>query len=194
MISDTHTGHTGHAGAQGHTGTRITQTYCTGTGRSLSGYLTIRIPKYPKTFSRYLDLPGQSTPAICVSTRWQNGHYPVNNPDGAGANRIHSLQFSTPGTLFSTTIVARLLEDPVDPLVHHNHFHQGHFHIYLRQLIPPRCHSGAHRVVSHSVTIGHRWTAGHSGGLEDTRSNTLSESQSRQKVQVKSLHKQQTTY
>ena len=27
---------------------------------------------------------------LSISTRWQNGHYPV-NPDGAGASRIHSL-------------------------------------------------------------------------------------------------------
>ena len=27
---------------------------------------------------------------LSISTRWQNGHYPV-NPDGAGANRIHTL-------------------------------------------------------------------------------------------------------
>ena len=35
---------------------------------------------------------------LSISTRWQNGHYPV-NPDGAGASRIHTL-----ATTYTSTV------------------------------------------------------------------------------------------
>ena len=55
--------------------------------RIVSGYLTIRdIRILFNGIWIYLDHPHQ----LSVSTRWQNGHYPV-NPDCAGANRIHAL-------------------------------------------------------------------------------------------------------
>ena len=67
-------------------------------------------------------------------------------------------------------------------LVHQNHFHQGHFHIYLRQLIPPRCSQRGSQCYDRSSVD----TPEVSKIL--ARSNTLRESQSRQKVQVKSSH------
>ena len=55
--------------------------------RIVSGYLTIRdIRILFNGIWIYLDHPHQ----LSVSTRCQNGHYPV-NPDCAGANRIHAL-------------------------------------------------------------------------------------------------------
>jgi hypothetical protein len=55
--------------------------------RRISGYPTIRdIRRLFHGIWIYLDHPHQ----LSVSTRWQNGHYPV-NPDCAGANRIHAL-------------------------------------------------------------------------------------------------------
>ena len=36
---------------------------------------------------------------LSTSTRWQNGHYPV-NPDGAGANRIHALRIKVAATWY----------------------------------------------------------------------------------------------
>lgn len=55
--------------------------------RRISGYPTIRdIRRLFHGIWIYLEHPHQ----LSVSTRWQNGHYPV-NPDCAGANRIHSL-------------------------------------------------------------------------------------------------------
>ena len=48
---------------------------------------TIRISTHLS--ARYFYLPNSSQ-LLSVSTRWQNGHYPV-DPDGAGAGRIHSL-------------------------------------------------------------------------------------------------------
>ena len=55
--------------------------------RRISGYPTIRdIRRLFYGIWIYLDHPHQ----LSVSTRWQNGHYPV-NPDCAGANRIHAL-------------------------------------------------------------------------------------------------------
>ena len=69
---------------------RVLYLYCTGTVPvvPVSGYLTIRnIRRLFYGIWIYLDHPHQ----LSVSTRWQNGHYPV-NPDGAGASRIHALR------------------------------------------------------------------------------------------------------
>ena len=60
--------------------------------RRISGYPTIRdIRRLFHGIWIYLDHPHQ----LSVSTRWQNGHYPV-NPDCAGANRIHALKPASP--------------------------------------------------------------------------------------------------
>ena len=68
--------------------------------RRISGYPTIRdIRRLFHGIWIYLDHPHQ----LSVSTRWQNGHYPV-NPDCAGANRIHALMGSSSVSSFARLI------------------------------------------------------------------------------------------
>jgi hypothetical protein len=67
----------------------------------VSGYLTIRnIRRLFYGIWIYLDHAHQ----LSVSTRCQNGHYPV-NPDGAGASRIHSLRSTRPGAPLPPSLI-----------------------------------------------------------------------------------------
>ena len=76
--------------------------------RRISGYPTIRdIRRLFHGIWIYLEHPHQ----LSVSTRWQNGHYPV-NPDCAGANRIHSLAPTTAPPRTSTHSDGRSLRRP----------------------------------------------------------------------------------